>query len=64
MVDDHTEADTIHLTHEFLAVMLGSRRAGVTAALNHFKKRGIIKMQRGVITIANRGALEEAANGS
>lgn len=64
MADDRTEDDTIHLTHEFLAVMLGSRRAGVTAALNHFQKRGVLKMQRGLITIAKRGALEEAANGS
>jgi CRP-like cAMP-binding protein len=64
MADDRSEGNTIHLTHEFLAVMLGSRRAGVTAALNHFQKRGVLKMQRGVITITNRGTLEEAANGS
>jgi CRP-like cAMP-binding protein len=64
MADDRTDGDTIHLTHEFLAVMLGSRRAGVTAALNHFQKRGVLKMQRGVITIADRVALEDAANGS
>jgi len=63
MADDRTPGNTINLTHEFLAVMLGSRRAGVTAALNHFQKRGILKMQRGVITIVDRNALEEAANG-
>jgi CRP-like cAMP-binding protein len=64
MADDRSDGDTIHLTHEFLAVMLGSRRAGVTAALNHFQKRGVLKMQRGLITILSRSALEDAANGS
>jgi CRP-like cAMP-binding protein len=64
MADDRAEASTIHLTHDFLAIMLGSRRAGVTAALNHFQKRDLLKMRRGVITINDRSALEEAANGS
>jgi CRP-like cAMP-binding protein len=64
MADDRCEGSTIHLTHDFLAIMLGSRRAGVTAALNHFQKRQLLKMQRGVIIINDRAALEEAANGS
>jgi CRP-like cAMP-binding protein len=64
MANDRADDSTIHLTHDFLAIMLGSRRAGVTAALNHFQKRGLLTMRRGVITIADRTALEEAANGS
>jgi CRP-like cAMP-binding protein len=64
MADDRAEGSTIRLTHEFLAVMLGSRRAGVTHALNVFQKRGVIDAKRGVIGIRDRGALEEAANGS
>jgi CRP-like cAMP-binding protein len=64
MAEDRSQSDTIHLTHEFLAVMLGSRRAGVTHALNEFQKRGVIQTKRGVIQIVDRGALEEAANGS
>ena len=64
MAEDRSESSTIHLTHEFLAVMLGSRRAGVTHALNEFQKRGVIATKRGVIEIIDRGALEEAANGS
>jgi CRP-like cAMP-binding protein len=64
MADDRAEDSIIHLTHDFLAVMLGSRRAGVTAALNHFQKRQVLQMRRGVITITDRSALEETANGS
>jgi CRP-like cAMP-binding protein len=64
MADDRTEGSTVHLTHEFLALMLGARRAGVTVALSEFHKRGVLHMQRGVITIKDRDALEESANGS
>jgi len=64
MADDRADGSTIHLTHEFLALMLGARRAGVTVALSEFHKRGVLQMQRGVITIKDRDALEEAANGS
>jgi CRP-like cAMP-binding protein len=64
MADDRADGSTVHLTHEFLALMLGARRAGVTAALGDFQKRGILRAVRGSITIQNRGALEEAANGS
>jgi CRP-like cAMP-binding protein len=64
MADDRAEGSTVHLTHEFLALMLGARRAGVTVALSEFQKRGTLQMRRGVITIVDRGALEEAANGS
>lgn len=63
MADDRTPTSTIRLTHEFLAIMLGSRRAGVTHALNEIEKRGMIQAQRGVIVIKDRRALEEAANG-
>jgi CRP-like cAMP-binding protein len=64
MADDRAEGSTINLTHEFLALMLGARRAGVTNALSVFQKRGVLQMRRGVITIKDRAALEEAANGS
>jgi CRP-like cAMP-binding protein len=64
MADDRTDSDTIILTHEFLSVMLGSRRPGITSALNEFEKRGILTARRGAIKINDRPALEEAANGS
>jgi CRP-like cAMP-binding protein len=64
MADDRAGGAPLHLTHEFLALMLGSRRAGVTVALGEFQKRGVIEVKRGVITLKDRGALHEAANGS
>jgi CRP-like cAMP-binding protein len=64
MANDRADDSTIHLTHEFLALMLGARRAGVTNALTHFQRRGILNVKRGAVTIEDRGALEEAANGS
>lgn len=64
MADDRADGNPIHLTHEFLALMLGARRAGVTNALGEFQKRGVLQVKRGVIAIENRSALQEAANGS
>jgi hypothetical protein len=64
MADDRANGGPIQLTHEFLALMLGSRRAGVTVALNEFQKRGLVRTKRGAIAIEQRGALEEIANGS
>jgi DNA-binding FadR family transcriptional regulator len=63
MAHDRAETDTVFLTHEFLSVMLGVRRPGVTNALNVFEKRGVIEARRGAIHILKRPALEEAANG-
>ena len=64
MAQDRMDGNTVILTHEFLAIMLGSRRAGVTNALNEFESRGFIETRRGAISIVKRSALEEAANGS
>jgi CRP-like cAMP-binding protein len=64
MADDRADGSTIHLTHEFLALMLGARRASVTLALSDLQKRKVLRVVRGCITIQNRPALEEAANGS
>lgn len=64
MVHDRAEDDTLTLTHEFLSIMLGVRRPGVTNALSLFEKRDIIRARRGAIQIINRSALEDAANGS
>jgi CRP-like cAMP-binding protein len=64
MADDRANGAGIHLTHEFLALMLGARRASVTIALNELKKRKVLRAVRGHISIENRAALELAANGS
>lgn len=63
MAQDRIEADELVLTHEFLALMLGVRRAGVTTALGHFENKGVIETARGAVTVKDRDGLEECANG-
>ena len=64
MADDRADGGAINLTHEFLGIMLGARRPAVTNALNEFQKRGVLKTQRGSISVQDREALEASANGS
>jgi CRP-like cAMP-binding protein len=61
MTHDRAGRDTFPLTHEFLAFMLGVRRAGVTEALGALQQAGLIRYSRGVITVVDRPALERAA---
>jgi CRP-like cAMP-binding protein len=63
MAHDRLSSDDLRLTHEFLAVMLGVRRAGVTTALHELEQQGFISTERGSIRIADRGGLEECADG-
>ena len=59
MTQDRMESDEFPLTHEFLAMMLGVRRAGVTYAANALRRAGIIEYARGHVTILDREALEK-----
>ena len=52
------------LTHEFLSLMLGVRRAGVTVALNYLEHRGVIRLSRSKIVITDRKGLKASANGT
>jgi CRP-like cAMP-binding protein len=61
MAHDRVRGDTLPLTHEFLSLMLGVRRAGVTEALQLLASRGFIKSGRGEINVLNRRALERTA---
>jgi CRP-like cAMP-binding protein len=63
MAQDRIAQDELLLTHEFLALMLGVRRAGVTVGLQHFERAGLIATGRGSIVIKDRDALEESADG-
>jgi CRP-like cAMP-binding protein len=61
MAHDRVEGNEIALTHEFLALMLGSRRAGVTEAVHRLTEAGMIQSTRGIVVVLDRKALEENA---
>ena len=61
MAHDSALDDTFPLTHEFLAMMLGVQRTGVSIAANLLQKAGLIRYARGSVTITNREGLEDAA---
>jgi CRP-like cAMP-binding protein len=63
MAQDRIGAPELLLTHDFLAIMLGVRRAGVTVGLQHFEGQGLISTARGAVTILDRDGLMESANG-
>jgi CRP-like cAMP-binding protein len=61
---DRVDTDELVLTHEFLALMLGTQRPGVTIALHALERAGLITTARGRITILDRKSLEENCNGT
>jgi Mn-dependent DtxR family transcriptional regulator len=58
---DRVGGDAFLLTHEFLAAMLGVRRASVTVAAGMLQQAGLIRYSRGRVTILDRERLEEAS---
>jgi CRP-like cAMP-binding protein len=54
---DRAASDTLNLTQEFLAEMLGVRRTSVTEVASKIQNAGIITYSRGVIKILDRPAL-------
>ena len=64
MAQDRLQGDEVPLTHEFLSVMLGTRRAGVTTALLVLKAAKLIDYRRGLIRVIDRDGLEKASNGA
>ncbi|WP_223877847.1 Crp/Fnr family transcriptional regulator [Histidinibacterium aquaticum] len=59
MCHDRMDGDEIPLTHEFLSVMIGARRAGVTVALNELEHAGTTKSSGGSLRILDRDGLKE-----
>jgi CRP-like cAMP-binding protein len=64
MCHDRGEGDDLALTHEFLSIMLGVQRGGVTLALQSLEGAGRIRARRGRVTILRRDQLEALADGA
>jgi CRP-like cAMP-binding protein len=62
MCHDRTDGDDLALTHEFLSMMLGVRRPGVTTAIHVLEGNSLIRASRGVISVRNRQGLEALAD--
>lgn len=61
MSHDRAMSDELRLTQEFIAVMLGTRRAGITEAAGKLQNEGMIKYSRGHITVLDRKKLESTS---
>lgn len=61
MCHDRVDGDKLALTHDFVSAMLGVRRSGVTVTLHTLEGMGLIAARRGLITVLDRGRLEELA---
>lgn len=61
MSQDRAHSSSFHLTHEFLAYVLGMRRVGITSAASALQRGGLITYHRGDLTVLDRSGLEQMA---
>lgn len=61
LAQDRVDGTTLPMTHRFLGLMLGVRRASVTSAASGFQKAGLIRSLYGRVDIVDRAALEAAS---
>jgi CRP-like cAMP-binding protein len=61
MCHDRNGSDTMRITQEFAAIMLGANRTSVTIAAGHLQVMGFIRYTRGKISMTDRTGLEEFA---
>jgi CRP-like cAMP-binding protein len=59
MTHDRMQSNQFLLTQEFLAMMLGVQRTGVTAAAGALQRAGLIRYRRGIVTILDRRGLQQ-----
>ena len=58
---DRSTSDQLPLSHEFLSMMLGVRRAGVTVALGALRAADLIRKTHGQVNVIDRAGLEKAS---
>ncbi len=58
MTRDRVRSDDLRLTHEFLAIMIGARRASITEVLRPLQEAGLVRSHRGRIIIVDRLGME------
>ncbi|MER8447381.1 Crp/Fnr family transcriptional regulator [Mesorhizobium sp. M1066] len=63
MCDDRVHGNPLSITHEFLSIMLGTRRPGVTIGLQMLEGLGLIYSRRGEVLIRDRDGLKACADG-
>jgi len=61
MSQDRSESQEFSMTQEFISLMLGVRRVGVSGIANEFKRKGLIDYSRGELRVLNRNQLEGLA---
>ena len=64
MANDRIDGKEVPLTHEFLGLMLGTYRPGVTKAIKALEQEGLVAARRGGISILDRKGLEKRSNGT
>jgi CRP-like cAMP-binding protein len=61
MMRDRSDDDTLPITQDILAIMLGVQRPTITIAARELERKGLIKRGRRHVTIADRQGLSEAS---
>jgi len=62
MYRDRLQSDRLDVTHEFMAMMIGAQRTGVTEALHDLEGAGLITAQRGLVIIRDTKGLRQLAD--
>jgi CRP-like cAMP-binding protein len=56
---DRVERERFAVTHEFLAMLMGTTRPTITLVMQMFEKSGVVRVERGAITVVDRDGLEK-----